>query len=147
MPWVIIRTLLSTQSRFYLQNCFHLALQQRMIRLVGRLIFYFVANSTLYLGFPLFYCSFSLRCFMDVFNKLSLFFYFQLLFSNIPSSPQTVSTIESHLLTSNSTEGWIVLNFICDKVKSKEPDALIHNFISLESVSFSLKIIRNALFL
>lgn len=32
MPWVIIRTLLSTQSRFYLQNCFHLALQQRIIR-------------------------------------------------------------------------------------------------------------------
>ncbi|XP_065355680.1 condensin-2 complex subunit D3-L [Calliphora vicina] len=79
MPWVIIRTLLSTQSRFYLQNCFHLALQQRII------------------------------------------------------SPQIVGIIESHLLTSNSTEAWIVLNFICDKVKSKEPDALIHHFITLES--------------
>ncbi|XP_046801145.1 uncharacterized protein LOC111681677 [Lucilia cuprina] len=79
MPWVIIRTLLSTQSRFYLQNCFHLALQQRII------------------------------------------------------SSQIVGIIESHLLTSNSTEAWIVLNFICDKVKIKEPDALIHHFITLES--------------
>uniref|UniRef100_A0A1B0ANX6 Condensin complex subunit 1 C-terminal domain-containing protein n=1 Tax=Glossina palpalis gambiensis TaxID=67801 RepID=A0A1B0ANX6_9MUSC len=80
MPWVIIRTMLSTQSRFYLQNCFHLALHQRML------------------------------------------------------SPQIIGIIESHLLTSNSTEAWIVLNFISGKIKSKEPDILIHQFISLESV-------------
>ncbi|XP_061386996.1 uncharacterized protein LOC133321941 [Musca vetustissima] len=79
MPWVIIRTLLSTQSRFYLQNCFHLALQQKMI------------------------------------------------------SPQMVDIVESHLLTSNSTEAWIVLNFIASKMKSREPDALLHHFISLQS--------------
>ncbi|XP_073826678.1 chromosome associated protein D3 isoform X2 [Musca autumnalis] len=79
MPWVIIRTLLSTQSRFYLQNCFHLALQQKMI------------------------------------------------------SPQMVDIVESHLLTSNSTEAWIVLNFIASKMKSREPDALLHQFITLQS--------------
>uniref|UniRef100_A0A1I8N774 Uncharacterized protein n=1 Tax=Musca domestica TaxID=7370 RepID=A0A1I8N774_MUSDO len=79
MPWVIIRTLLSTQSRFYLQNCFHLALQHKMI------------------------------------------------------SSQMVDIVESHLLTSNSTEAWIVLNFIASKMKSREPDALLHHFITLQS--------------
>uniref|UniRef100_A0A1I8PIM8 Uncharacterized protein n=2 Tax=Stomoxys calcitrans TaxID=35570 RepID=A0A1I8PIM8_STOCA len=79
MPWAIIKTLLSTQSRFYLQNCFHLALQQRMI------------------------------------------------------SPQMVSIVESHLLTSNSTEAWIILNFISSKMKCKEPDALLHQFLTLQS--------------
>ncbi|XP_017476696.1 PREDICTED: uncharacterized protein LOC108366748 [Rhagoletis zephyria] len=79
MPWVIIRTMLSTQPRLYLQMCFHMALQQRML------------------------------------------------------NPQMVSIIESHLLTSNSTEAWIVLNFISGKIKSKEPDALVHLFTSLKS--------------
>ncbi|XP_017490152.1 PREDICTED: uncharacterized protein LOC108378365, partial [Rhagoletis zephyria] len=79
MPWVIIRTMLSTQPRLYLQMCFHMALQQRML------------------------------------------------------NPQMVSINESHLLTSNSTEAWIVLNFISGKIKSKEPDALVHLFTSLKS--------------
>ncbi|CAD7000098.1 unnamed protein product [Ceratitis capitata] len=79
MPWVIIRTMLSTQPRLYLQTCFHTALQQRML------------NS------------------------------------------EILSVIESHLLTSNSTEAWIVLNFVSGKIKSKEPDALIHLFTSLKS--------------
>ncbi|XP_067624836.1 uncharacterized protein Cap-D3 [Eurosta solidaginis] len=79
MPWVIIRTMISTQPRLYLQECFHLALQQRLI------------NS------------------------------------------QILGIIESHLLTSNSTEAWSVLNFISGKIKSKEPDALIHLFTSLKS--------------
>nr|XP_014103262.1 uncharacterized protein LOC106627609 isoform X1 [Bactrocera oleae] len=79
MPWVIIRTMLSTQPRLYLQQCFHMALQQRLL------------------------------------------------------NPQILSIIESHLLTSNSTEAWIVLNFVSGKLKSKEPDALIHLFISLKS--------------
>ncbi|XP_054082584.1 uncharacterized protein LOC105219195 isoform X2 [Zeugodacus cucurbitae] len=79
MPWVIIRTMLSTQPRLYLQQCFHMALQQRCL------------------------------------------------------TPQILSIIESHLLTSNSTEAWIVLNFVSGKIKSKEPDALIHQFISMKS--------------
>ncbi|XP_053957875.1 uncharacterized protein LOC128863016 [Anastrepha ludens] len=79
MPWVIIRTMLSTQPRLYLQTCFHTALQQRFL------------------------------------------------------NPQILGIIESHLLTSNSTEAWIVLNFISGKIKSKEPDALIHLFTSLKS--------------
>ncbi|XP_055837602.1 uncharacterized protein LOC129906003 [Episyrphus balteatus] len=79
MPWVIIRTLLITQSRLYLQYSFHLALKKQMI------------------------------------------------------NQQIISTIESHILASNSTEAWILLNFICGKIKSKEPDSLIHCFISYHS--------------
>ncbi|XP_055920724.1 condensin-2 complex subunit D3 [Eupeodes corollae] len=79
MPWVIIRTLLITQSRMYLQYSFHMALKMQMI------------------------------------------------------NQQIISTIESHILASNSTEAWILLNFICGKIKSKEPDSLIHCFISYHS--------------
>lgn len=51
------------------------------------------------------------------------------------TSKQIVGIIESYLLTSYSTEAWVVLNFVKSaKVKSVEPDALINHFISYNSV-------------
>lgn len=58
-----------------------------------------------------------------------------LLYIPITCSAQMIDIVESHLLTTNSTEAWIVLNFISSKMKSREPDALLHQFITLQSVS------------
>lgn len=52
---------------------------------------------------------------------------------------QSLSIIESHIYTSNSTEAWLLLSLIAKKIKSKNPDAVVKAFVD----SIQCDMVRN----